>query len=170
MMTGGRLVFRYGEAFPADRPVAVFLVALSTALGDLLRTSKWLVGGNDERPDQQSVAEDEHLHFLRLHLAQLYEVRETIKHGRLDPDIAAFIVGLPGAAQKDLQRVMAINTAEGGWLLDAVRYVRNQTNHYGGKWNWQDTQWAMRQVATHDSDIVMANDADPGDALTVASS
>jgi hypothetical protein len=55
----GRLIFTIGEAFPLDSPVAVFLVATSTALNDLVTASKWLVGGDNEEPNRVAISDVE---------------------------------------------------------------------------------------------------------------
>src|SRR5437764_14274456 len=53
--TSGRLVFKMGDAFPADDAVAVFLASLSTALNDLLTTTRWILGGDTEQPNRRQV-------------------------------------------------------------------------------------------------------------------
>lgn len=101
-MESGRFVFTVGEAFPVDDPVAVFIVAISTALSDLLRTNMRLVGGDDNEPFQQSITSSEQQYLLRVNAAQLHELRESITHGRKQPEVEGFIDGLSAAARKDL--------------------------------------------------------------------
>ncbi|MCP4383136.1 MAG: hypothetical protein GY798_17220 [Hyphomicrobiales bacterium] len=147
-----------GEAFPADNPVAVFLVALSTALNDLLTTSKWMVGGDPDQPHTNDVTDMEQLYLLRLSFAQLHEVRESVKQARKDEAVEAFLADLPDDAQADLGRLMTVNPREEHWIRQAMEYVRNTTLHYGGKWNWDDQRWAMKQVADDDGVIEMVNE------------
>jgi hypothetical protein len=155
--TSGRLVFKIGDAFPVDSPVAVFLVAISTALNDLLTVSKWLTGGDYDQPHQFDVSDVEQLYLLRLTFAQVHEVRESVKHARRDAAVAAFLDTLPEPAKRDLDGLMNMNTRDAPWALEAMEYVRNQTNHYGGKWNWDDLTWAMKQAAETDGEIEMRN-------------
>ena len=166
--TSGRLVFKMGDAFPADNPVAVFLTSMSTALNDLLTTTKWILGGDTEQPNRRQVTDVEQQYLLRLSFAQLFEVRESIKHARRDEEVDAFLKGLPDPAVRDLERLMKVNTPQDDWLLKAMTYVRNQTNHYGGKWNWDDVRWAMKQVADEDGEIEMVNDKLAGMRLKFA--
>ena len=49
-----------------------------------------------------------------------------------------------------------------------MTYVRNQTSHYGGKWNWDDLAWAMKQVADDDGEIEMVNEKLAGMRLKFA--
>jgi hypothetical protein len=151
-------VFKIGEAFPVDDPVAIFLVAMSTALNDLLTTAKWFVGGDHEQPFQREVTNEDHLYLLRLSFAQLHEVRETIKHARKqDEKVETFLRTLPESARQDLARFSDLNTSQDQWINQAVSHVRNQANHYGGKWNWDDLKWAMKQVADEQGVIEMVN-------------
>lgn len=93
--TSGRLVFRIGQAFPADDPVSVFLVAMSTAWNDLMTVSKWLTGGDYDAPNQSEVSDVEQHYLLRLTIAQLHELRETIGHARKKEEVAGFLDALP---------------------------------------------------------------------------
>lgn len=162
--TSGRLTFNMGTAFPSSDRVAVWLAALSTALNDLLTTSRWMVGGDANRPEALAVSDAERQYLLRLSLAQLFEVRETIKHGikpsaEGDPPnpITTFVDGLPAEAQADLERILAINTDQDQWILQTIEHVRHQTNHYGGRWGWQEMEWALTIVAGEEGEIEMAS-------------
>ncbi len=155
--SSGRLVFRMGDAFPSGDPVAVFLVSLSTALNDLLTTRKWLVGGDQEEPFTNDVSDAERLYLLRLSFAQVCEVRESIKHARRRPEVEKLIATLPKTARDHLAAVQDVNTDGAHWISAAMTHVRNQTFHYGGKWNWEDLEWAMSVVADEEGEIEMLN-------------
>lgn len=156
-LTSGRLVFKIGEVFPADDPVAVFLVALSTALNDLLFASRLLVGGDNEEPSVREPSDVEQQFLLRLSIGFVYEVRESIKHARKEKKVERFLAGLPDAAQAAMAAIGDVNPPEGPWVRKAMEHIRNQAFHYGGKWNWEDIEWAMRAVANEEGDIEMAN-------------
>jgi hypothetical protein len=151
----GRLVFKIGEAFPASDPVAVFLVALSCALNDLLLTNRLLVGGgNDPDPHEISTAEQQFL--FRMNISHVWELRESIRHARKRGEVEAFIDALPGTAEAALAAIDNVNTDDAQWISAAMEHIRNQANHYGGKWNWDDLEWAMGAVADVEGAIEMA--------------
>ncbi len=168
--TAGRLVFRIGDAFPVDDPVAIFLMAVSTAPNDLVTVSRWLAGGDDEQPAQFDVSDVERLYLFRLTLSQLYEVRESVKHARKDGAVEDFLADLPQSARQDLARLSDVNTRDAPWAFEAMKHVRNQTNHYGGRWNWDDLEWAMRQAADTDGEIEIRSDHLAGMRLKFADS
>jgi len=156
--TAGRLVFKIGEAFPVADPIAVFLVSMSTALNDLLSTTKWLGYSIADEPNPFKVSDVEGLYLLRLSFVPLHEIRESAKHARKDEQVEAFIAKLPKSAKLDLERFVSVHTEQDQWVRQAMVYVRNQTTHYGGKHNWDDLEWAMRQVAGHEGEIEMTNE------------
>lgn len=164
----GRLVFRIGDAFPADDRLAMFIVAMATALNDLITSARWLVGGKRDRPSHSKISDVERLYLLRLGIAQLHEFRETVKNGRKDERVADFLDGLPASAKEDLERVLTVNTDKNDWIRATVEYVRNQTNHYGGKWNWEDVAWAMTQVKDSDGEVEMVHETLAGMRLRFA--
>ncbi len=166
--TSGRLVFNMGEAFPADDPVAVAVVSISTALNDLITSAKWLVGGDEHKPFQTKLSDAEGLYLLRLSFAQLYEVRESVKHARKEEPVAVFLDGLPDSTKEDLERLITVNTRHDHWILPAMRHIRNQASHYGGGHGWDDLRWAMKQVAGDDDEIEMVNDKVAGMRLRFA--
>lgn len=168
--TSGRLVFKIGEAFPVDNPVAVFIVAMSSAWNDLLTVSKWLTGGDYDAPNQFDVSNVEQLFLLRLTFAQVHEVRASVKYAKNDAAVVAFLDTLPEQAKRDLDRVMTINTQEAQWVRATVEYVRNQTNHYGGLHGWDELTWAMKQTADVDGEIEMRNPKLVGMRFTFADS
>jgi hypothetical protein len=131
---------------------------MSTALNDLLTTTKWIVGDEPDHPFQNVVSDVEQLYLLRLSFAQLYEVRESVKHGRKNEQVTLFLEALPESARRELDRLLTVNTIHDNWILGAITHVRNQTSHYGGKWNWDDLEWAMKQVADDDGEIEMVNE------------
>lgn len=167
-VTAGRLVFKIGEAFPAANPVAVFLVALSSALNDLLFTNRLLVGGEHNQPDPHEVSAAERQFLLRLSISRVWELRESIRHARKQLEVEEFIDALPDAARADLTGIENVNTNDAHWISAAMEHSRNQASHYGGKWNWDDVAWAMEKVAGVDGAIEMASPKLVGMRVTFA--
>jgi hypothetical protein len=158
------------EAFPVDDPVAVFIVAMSTAWNDLMTVSKWLTGGDYDAPNQFEVSDVERHYLLRLTIAQLHELQESIKHARKSEAVVAFLDALPEAAKRDLARVVQVDAGDAQWIRATVKYVRNQTNHYGGKHGWAELEWAMKQLADDDGEIEIRNSKLVGMRLKFADS
>lgn len=145
--SGQRHTFRFGEAFPADHPVAVLVVAMATAFNDLLRTNLRLLTDEDSY-------EGERLYLLRISFAQLHELRESIKHARKDNRVATFLEGLSEEARGDLALVIRLNPGTEPWVAKAISYVRNQTIHYGGKFGWEAQTWALKALADEEGEVV----------------
>lgn len=169
----GRIVFNIGDAFPPTDPVAVFLVALSTALNDLLLTNRRLVsdgddGGDDDELNLRDVTAAERQFLLRLSVSHVWELRESIRHARQQSEVEAFITALPDTARSDLARIQDLNTTSAHWIRAAMEHTRNQANHYGGKWNWDDVQWAMTKVGDRDGAIEFTTPNLAGMRLTFA--
>jgi len=154
--TSGRLVFKIGEAFPADSSVAVFLVALSTALNDLLLTNRRLVGGDDDKSGINDVGAAEQQFLFRSSISHVWELRESIRHARKQNPVQTFLDGLPQQAKDALAVIENPNANGANWITAAMEHIRNQANHYGGKWNWDDLKWAMANLAGADGTIEMA--------------
>lgn len=126
--------------------MAVFLVALASALNDLLLTNRLLLDGSDD-PDPHEVLAAERQFLLRLSISHVWELRESIKHSRKRSEVEAFLDTLPDEARSDLARIQDVNTGQAQWISAAMKHIRNQADHYGGKWNWDDLEWAMGKVA-----------------------
>jgi hypothetical protein len=161
--------FNLGETFPADNPVSAFVVALSLAWKDLLYVNLRLVGGDESGPAKQEVSDGELRYLVGVAFAHLHEMRTCMSQARENwPEVASFLDGLSGDVQDDLGQVLNLNTAEHDWIEPALRYLRNQTFHYGAKTNWKDTRWALRQVSAEDGVISKANDTYAGTRLDFA--
>ena len=148
-----RTLFRIGEAFPHTDPVAVAGVTVAAALNDLVTTAKWLVDHTDNSSDPGATGQGERLYLLRLGVAHLYETREAIKHAQKESAVSAFLDALPDEIKADLDQVMNPNTSETPWLSQAIKHIRNQTSHYGGRYNWEDVEWALEKAADIESGI-----------------
>lgn len=166
--SGRRVLFTVGEAFPADSPVAVFVTTLSMAYNDLMLTNLQLVGGDKHGPGMREVPAYEGMYLLRVSCARLYEFRQTIRYARRQDEVARFIADLPPEALADLASAERINRHPGDWLEKALRHVRNQSSHYGGKYTWDDERWALETVADLEDEIEMANDLMSGMRLKFA--
>lgn len=156
-VAGTRYSFKIGEAFPADDHVAVFLTAVATGLNDLVMTSKMLVGGDEHAPFQRTISDVEHLYVLRLSIAQLYELRETIKAAKKRSAVRSFLDCLPKSAMERLAVLLELSPAGDRWIEDEIKYLRNQTFHYGLR-PWEPTEWALGVVADDEGDIVVESD------------
>lgn len=167
-MTSGQLVFRIGDAFPADNPVAVFLVAMSTALNDLLLTNRQLLGGDDSEPGLYEVDPPEHLFLLRSSISQVWELRESLRHARKQDAVEKFLANLPQKSKQHLAAIEDPNRDDAPWIEEAIKHIRHQTNHYGGKWNWTDLEWAMDKIADGEGAIEMSSSKVAGMRLRFA--
>lgn len=158
--------FNLGEAFPAGKPVAAFVVALSLAWKDLLYVNVRLVGGDATPPAKHEIGDGELRYLVGVAFAHLFEMRTCVAHAREKwPEVGAFLDGLPAAAQDDLRTVLDLNTTEHDWIEAALRYLRNQTFHYGANTNWKDLRWAMQQVDSEEGVISKANGTYAGTRL-----
>jgi hypothetical protein len=152
----GRLRFTIGTAFPADDPVAVFLTVLCAGLNDLvltnrLMTAKW--GGDHPH----ALKDHDQQYLLRLCMAQLHEIRETVKHGERMTEVADFIESLPEDALRAHDTLLDPNRPGHQWINKAIGHVRNQTLHYGGRYNWDDATWGLTITASSEGRVEFAD-------------
>jgi hypothetical protein len=87
-----RLTFKMREAFSPDDPIAVWVMNLSIALGDLR-----IVAGYATRNEQP---EHERIYFVRIFSSHLREISKLlVLDFRQRPDVRDFVAGLPHEAQ-----------------------------------------------------------------------
>jgi hypothetical protein len=164
-----RIAFNMGRAFPADDPVADFVVAASLAWNDLLLVNMRLVGGDEDGPDKYEVSAAEVRYLVRVATAHLHELRECIGHSReTSGEVDEFLSRLPPDALSELSALMDLNTPENDWIETALAYLRNQTFHYGAKSNWKGLRWALRSVADKTGEIVATTTTNAGTRLEFA--
>ena len=104
-----RLTFRMGDAFPADDPIAVWVMNLSIALGDLRIVAKYAT--RDGQP------EHERPYFIRIFSSHLREISKllVLDHDERE-DVREFVRTLPEEAQKhrhEAERMLSATTRRG---------------------------------------------------------
>ncbi|WP_445150491.1 hypothetical protein [Baekduia sp. Peel2402] len=123
-----RVTFRMGDVFPADDDIAVWVMNLSIALGDLRIVADYAV--RDEQPDY------ERIYFVRLFASHLREVAKLLARDFDDrQDVRDFVAKLPQAgrdARDEAARMLNDNFTLRPRIVvwrDMAR-VRNDTFHY----------------------------------------
>lgn len=97
-----RYEFTIGDAFPADDPVARWLVTISAGLNDLLLANQHF---------RDSRVEHETLYFFRLASAHLWEIAKFITETYDSWDeVRAFVDGLPREALEALEAIRRVGT------------------------------------------------------------
>lgn len=161
--------FNFGEAFPAEDPVAAFVVALSLAWKDLLYVNMRLVGRDEGGRATQVVSGGERRYLVGVAFAHLYEMRTCVSQAREKwPKVATFLDRLSADARDDLRQVLDLNTAEHDWIESALGYLRHQTFHYGATTNWKAVRWAIREVSTEEGVISKPTNTEVGIRLDFA--
>ena len=123
------LRFNIGAAFPADDPVAVWVMGLSVALGDLRTVALYM--GRSVQPRH------ERLYFVRVFASHLREVAKVIDRDFDRSDLAAFVATLPREISDARDRIATRLNAklvedDDDTLLDHLKRLRNDTFHYAG--------------------------------------
>lgn len=150
------LRFTMRDVFPADDALAVYVMALSIALGDIRIAAKYAV--REEQLDYERV------YFVRLLTAH---VREAAKLAVLDhrdrDDVRRFVAGLPEEAQDARARVEEIleeETRAETTLFADVKRIRDDTFHYARDEQSQARlRKAMERVAGAESGYLLGDRA-----------
>lgn len=88
-----KLVFQMGDAFPPDDPIAVWVMNLSIALGDLRVVAEYAT-----RPEQP---EYERTYFVRIFASHLREVSKLlVLDFKEREDVRSFVATLPVEARE----------------------------------------------------------------------
>jgi len=118
--------FRVGDAFPADQPLARFVVVLLLALNDLLpRNERLTEDRDDELPPQ------ERLYLARLVGSHLFELATFVDAApRQFPEIEKFLDGLPEEAQQQRRTLIAVAKGRRGDFAEKLERLRNHFMHY----------------------------------------
>lgn len=123
-----RLTFKMADAFSHDDPIAVWVMNLSIALGDLRIVAEYAT--RDEQP------EFERIYFVRIFSSHLREISKLLVldfHKR--QDVREFVGGLPGEAQD--ARDAADTLLHAGFparlsvvVWEDLKRLRDDTFHY----------------------------------------
>jgi hypothetical protein len=118
------LRFKMGAVFPADDPVARFVMACSIALGDLRVAADYAV-----RPDQP---DHERIYFVRLLISHMREaVKLVVFEHRDREEVQTFVAGLPTETRDTLKLISKKADPEAGDSVFAdLKRVRDDTFHY----------------------------------------
>lgn len=118
--------FRIGDAFPADQPIARFVVVFLLALNDLLPCNQRLT----EEADHE-LPPHERLYLARLVGSHLFELATFLDEApRQFPEIETFLDSLPEEAQRHRQTVVAVAKGKPGEFADKLERLRNHFTHY----------------------------------------
>ena len=143
------IVFRIGDVFSPDDEMAVAMVALASAMNDLVRVNNWLDGGGLG----SGGTPPERLHLFRLAVGHFHEARETLLEVRKLESAADLFGSLSRAGTADLETLTHLNTIGPDWFQKSIEYLRHKTFHYGGRWGWVDELWALREAADLESGL-----------------
>jgi hypothetical protein len=118
--------FRVGDAFPADHPLARFVVVLLLALNDLLpRNERLTEDRDDELPPH------ERLYLGRLVGSHLFELATFVDEApRQFPEIESFLNALPEGAQQQRRTLVAVAKGKPGDFAEELEQLRNHFMHY----------------------------------------
>ena len=152
-----RLKFRMGDAFPADDPIALWVMNLSMALGDLRIVAEYAT--REEQPDY------ERIYFVRIFASHLREISKLLVLNYRDrEEVRQFVATLPQEAQD--ARDEAERMLDGSYALrpDAVLWkdmkrVRDDTFHYTSDVESQERlRGALEAVAEMEGVYVLSDD------------
>lgn len=130
-----RLTFKMADAFSPDDPIAVWVMNLSIALGDLRIVAEYAT--RDEQP------EHERIYFVRVFSSHLREISKLLVHDfQKRQDVREFVSGLPQDAQD--ARDEADTLLHGGFparpdvvVWEDLKRLRDDTFHYASDNNSQ---------------------------------
>jgi hypothetical protein len=118
--------FRIGDAFPADQPIARFVVVFLLALNDLLPRNERLTEIRDDK-----LPPHERLYLARLVGSHLFELATFLDEAaRRFPEIEKFLDGLPEEAQQQRQTLVAVAKGKPGEFAGRLKRLRNHFMHY----------------------------------------
>jgi hypothetical protein len=114
--------FRIGDAFPADSPLARFIVAVAEGMNDNL-----LANGSFVTAEKDS----ERLYFFSLANSHLYELAETMRKAHQEwDDVRNFVDNLADEFQEDFTKIIALADQAGGWPRNRLKELRDMFFHY----------------------------------------
>jgi hypothetical protein len=114
--------FRIGDAFPAESPLARFIVAVAQGMNDSLLANTLFV--KSEKPY-------EHIYFFNLASSHLFEVAEMFRkaHGQWE-EVRDFISTLDRDRRAEFESIAALAAPEAGWPGNRLKELRNSFFHY----------------------------------------
>lgn len=113
--------FRIGEAFPADSPLARFVVAVAQGMNDTLLANQLFV---------EAEKDYEVVYFFNLANSHLYEVAETFRQADREwKEVRAFVSSLDEERQEEFARIAALAAPGAEWPGARLKELRNQFFH-----------------------------------------
>jgi hypothetical protein len=114
--------FQIGAAFPADSPLARFVVAVGGVLNDNVLSNSLFV--KSEEPF-------EHIYFFNLASSHLYEAAEIFRQARREwVEVHDFVSGLEEERRDEFERVAALAAPDADWPGSRLKEIRNSFFHY----------------------------------------
>ena len=114
--------FRIRDAFPADSPLARFIVAVAQGMNDTHLANRLFVEA--ERPYELT-------YFFNLASSHLYEVAETFRKAYREwEEVRDFVTSLEEERQEEFTRIAALADPEPPWPGARLKELRNSFFHY----------------------------------------
>jgi hypothetical protein len=114
--------FRMGAAFPADSPLARFIVAVAQAMNDTSLANELFVEADRDFTST---------YFFNLASSHLYEAAETFRQAHKEwEEIRDFVASLEEEHQEDFARIMALADPDSPWPGKRLNELRNSFFHY----------------------------------------
>jgi hypothetical protein len=145
--------FRIGDAFPADDPLARFIVAVGQAMNDTSLANSLFV--QSERPY-------EHVYFFNLASSHLYEAAETFRQAHREwEEVRDFIAALEPVRQEEFASISALADPTAEWPGNRLKELRNSFFHYlrldraAAEAGRLPLQAGLAQAADHDGQVII---------------
>jgi hypothetical protein len=114
--------FLIGDAFPADDPLARFLVAVAAALNDNILSHTLFVQADNTF---------DHIYLFNLASSHLYEAAETLEQAAREwPEVQTFVDGLDDDRRSEFERVAGLARQGAAWPAARLKELRNLFFHY----------------------------------------
>lgn len=123
-----RIEFRFGDALPADDPLARWIVKLGMVHNDLVFANLKFLAADDILAAEEKTVEWFFWH--RMTIAYYHEAMTTLKEEQNIKEVEAFVASLPQEARTLHDEALAIHKK----IVSSTSRLRNQaTFHYPGK-------------------------------------
>jgi hypothetical protein len=149
--------FNIGQAFPHDKPIALWLASLSIATNDLVLSNVRMseaFARDGESPSPEGI------YFVRLSASHFREAVKILTGAESDPDVKAFIESLPDDALADYRQLHeAFHPRRGSFVEQFAKPLRDRFLHYPSlKEDQAGLIKALHDLASVDSGITLGTE------------